>query len=89
MAPNNVTNLSDYLPAIHPASPGLKSSSGSGTSGGMDGWQTSVENRLGEIRTELTGVRSDMRTDFRAVFAAVIAVAIGLAGIMAKGFHWF
>jgi hypothetical protein len=29
-----------------------------------------------------------MNTDFRVLFGALIAIAVGLAGIMAKGFHW-
>jgi len=27
--------------------------------------------------------------NFRILFGAIIAVALGLAGLMAKGFHWF
>lgn len=38
------------------------------------------------IRTDITGIRT---TDFRLLFGAIIAVALGLAGMMAKGFHWF
>jgi len=30
-----------------------------------------------------------MRAFFRQLFGALIAVALGLAGLMAKGFHWF
>jgi len=38
-----------------------------------------------EIRKDITGIRT---TDFRLIFAAIITVALGLAGLMAKGFHW-
>jgi hypothetical protein len=38
-----------------------------------------------ELRQDVTGIRT---TDFRILFGAIIAVALGLAGLMAKGFHW-
>lgn len=68
--------------------PSLKSGGGSGTYDGMDGWQASVEARLGELKAELNGLRSEARGDFRLIFGAIIAAALGLAGLMAKGFHW-
>jgi hypothetical protein len=37
------------------------------------------------IRGDISGIRT---TDFRILFGATIFVALGLAGIMAKGFHW-
>lgn len=39
-----------------------------------------------QIRADITGIRT---TDFRLIFGAIITVALGLAGLMAKGFHWF
>lgn len=39
-----------------------------------------------ELRKDITGIRT---TDFRLLFGAIITVALGLAGLMAKGFHWF
>lgn len=38
------------------------------------------------IRGDIAGIRT---TDFRILFGAIITVALGLAGVMAKGFHWF
>ena len=38
---------------------------------------------------ETTTLRKEAKTDFRLLFSAIIFVALGLAGIMAKGFHWF
>ncbi|MDM8357505.1 hypothetical protein [Pandoraea communis] len=38
------------------------------------------------LRQDISGIRT---TDFRITFGAIIAVALGLAGLMAKGFHWF
>ncbi|VTU37121.1 hypothetical protein [Variovorax sp. PBL-E5] len=47
-----------------------------------------VQRDLGEIKTDIREIKRDARTDFRALFGALIVVALGLAGIMAKGFHW-
>jgi|SRR5947209_2741299 hypothetical protein len=41
-----------------------------------------------DIKMDLREIRQDARTDFRLQFGALIAVALGLAGLMAKGFHW-
>jgi len=48
-----------------------------------------VRGEVKDIRGEIKDVRKDMQTDFRLMFSALIGVALGLAGIMAKGFHWF
>jgi len=40
------------------------------------------------VKADVRGLRADARTDFRILFGAIIAVALGLAGLMAKGFHW-
>lgn len=40
---------------------------------------------VGELRKDISAIRT---TDFRLLFGAIIAVALGLAGMMAKGFHW-
>lgn len=47
-----------------------------------------VQRDLGEIRKDIREIKDHARTDFRLLFGAVIAVALGLAGLMAKGFHW-
>lgn len=47
-----------------------------------------VQRDLGEIKTDIREIKRDARTDFRALFGALIVVALGLAGMMAKGFHW-
>jgi hypothetical protein len=41
-----------------------------------------------EVRSEFRDVRQQARTDFRLLFGAIISVAVGMAGLMAKGFHW-
>lgn len=40
------------------------------------------------IRDRFDDLRDRMDRDFRLLFGALIAVALGLAGLMAKGFHW-
>jgi hypothetical protein len=87
--PSNVHNLSDYRQSLaDPQTDSLKTCGTGGTSGGMDGWQASVETRLGELRSEIMAQRVDARSDFKQLFGAIIVVALGLAGLMAKGFHW-
>ncbi|HBT3381382.1 TPA: hypothetical protein MBF67_003336 [Klebsiella aerogenes] len=44
---------------------------------------------LKEIKDDVREIKRDARSDFRILFGALITVALGLAGIMAKGFHWF
>jgi hypothetical protein len=67
---------------------------GDGTSG-MEARVAKVEASLEHIQTDISDVKGDIRslrdnarTDFRLLFGAIIAVALGLAGLMAKGFHW-
>ena len=47
-----------------------------------------VQRDIGEIKTDIREIKGHQRTDFRVLFGAIIAVALGLAGLMAKGFHW-
>jgi hypothetical protein len=51
-----------------------------------------IQRDLKELKVDLRTVRSDINgvqtTDFRILFGAIITVALGLAGLMAKGFHW-
>jgi len=42
-----------------------------------------------KIEAGLEKMRDTHDRDFRITFGALIAVALGLAGLMAKGFHWF
>lgn len=48
-----------------------------------------IKNSLKEIKDDVREIKRDARTDFRMLFGAIIAVALSLAGLMAKGFHWF
>ena len=47
-----------------------------------------IQSDLTEIKSDTREIKRDARADFRLLFGALIFVALGLAGIMAKGFHW-
>jgi hypothetical protein len=75
-----------------------RSSSGNGGNGGsgLDARVAKVEATIEHIQRDTSEIKEDIRdlrrnatNDFRILFAAIIGVAIGLAGLMAKGFHWF
>lgn len=70
-----------------------------GDDGGMEARIAKLEASVEHIRSDTAEVKSALvrqadkidairTTDFRLLFGAIIAVALGLAGIMAKGFHW-
>lgn len=82
-----------------PLAPALQSAGGGGTYDGMDGWQTSVENRLQSIDGRVLAVddKLDRRFDrlddkidshFHIVWGAMIFGFIGVAGLLARGFGW-
>ena len=47
-----------------------------------------MKNTLKEIKDDVREIKRDARSDFRILFGALITVSLGLAGLMAKGFHW-
>lgn len=47
-----------------------------------------IQKDVTDIKSDLREIKRDMRDDFRITMGAMIAVALGLAGLMAKGFHW-
>lgn len=70
---------------------------GSGGGGGddLDARVAVLENNVDHIKGDITEIKGDVKDlgrahdrDFRILFGALIGVAIGLAGMMAKGFHW-
>ena len=74
----------------------LNTSGGGGTFDGMEPRVAALEahvehirSDVSEIKSDLKEIRRDMVADFRIGISALIALALGLAGIMAKGFHWF
>jgi hypothetical protein len=47
-----------------------------------------IQQDLNEIKSDVREIKRDARADFRLLFGALIFLALGLAGLMAKGFHW-
>lgn len=47
---------------------------------------TELKSDIKEVRDDIDKIRT---TDFRIMFGALITTALGLAGLMARGFHWF
>jgi hypothetical protein len=47
-----------------------------------------IQKDIGDIKLDIRSLRDNARTDFRLLFGALILAALGLAGIMARGFHW-
>ncbi|HFG5186419.1 TPA: hypothetical protein ACTD06_000543 [Salmonella enterica subsp. enterica serovar Typhimurium] len=51
-----------------------------------------IKRDIAELKSDIKVVRGDIdkirTTDFRIIFGALIATALGLAGLMARGFHW-
>ncbi|HHG9988687.1 MULTISPECIES: hypothetical protein [Yersinia] len=47
-----------------------------------------IKKSIDDVKLDVREIKRDARTDFRIIFGSLIAVALGLAGIMAKGFHW-
>lgn len=47
-----------------------------------------TKDTLVRMEGRLDRMEDHQRKDFRTLFAALIAVALGLAGLMARGFHW-
>lgn len=80
----SIHRLADYQqkPSVSAAPSDLKSGSGGGTSGGMDGWQTSVEARLGEIKTDIR----DMRAGIGSLNANTATLTERIAHLPSKGF---
>ena len=57
--------------------------------GSIDARFAEVKADIRELRGSLASLSDTHHRDFRLIFGALIAVALGLAGLMARGFHWF
>jgi hypothetical protein len=75
---------------------GSGAGSGAGSGGGsLEARVAKVEASMEHIQADVSAIKSDLRDlkkeanhDFRILFGAIITVTLGLAGLMAKGFHW-
>ncbi|MBZ9654314.1 hypothetical protein [Phyllobacterium lublinensis] len=73
----------------------LKRGGGDGTFNDMEAQVAKLSSDMENIKTAVTDIKTDIwelrrdaKVDFRLLFGALIFVALGLAGLMAKGFHW-
>lgn len=80
---------------IVPIRPDTRTTGGGPHDPGMEARVAKLEAHIEHIQSDITEIKSDVReikrdarTDFRLLFGALIFVALGLAGLMAKGFHW-
>lgn len=90
-----MTTKRPNLHIVHSAS-ALRSGDGGGTNDPMEARVAKLEStsehilrELAEMKTDIRELRKDGQRDFRILFGALIAAVLGLAGLMAKGFHWF
>lgn len=69
---------------------------GTGTGGGnidariakLEACVEHIQSDIQDIKVDIRDLKKDASKDFRISFGALVAVALGLAGLMAKGFHW-
>ncbi len=47
-----------------------------------------IQSDIKDVKQDIRDIKKDAKEDFRILFASLIIVALGLAGLMAKGFHW-
>jgi len=76
----------------------LQPSKGGGGGGGTQSMEArvavleeiskSTKEILGRIEARLDRIDERHDRDFRIIFGSLIATTLGLAGLMAKGFHW-
>jgi hypothetical protein len=95
MADANYSGLEHWKAEQEKRVRALSGSGGGGTSGGMEARVAKLEagiefigREITEIKNDVRSLRDNARTDFRVLFGAIIVAALGLAGIIAKGFHW-
>ncbi|MBB5047522.1 hypothetical protein HNR60_002279 [Rhodopseudomonas rhenobacensis] len=92
----SLINAADRFGGSKPPGPPLQPPDGGGTFDGMgpriaklEAAVEHIQRDIGDIKTDLRTLRDNARGDFRLLFGAIISVAVGMAGLMAKGFHWF
>jgi hypothetical protein len=88
-----LANLESQMKTL--ANSSLKHNGGDGTSGGMEPRVAKLESDVGNIKEAIRDIKTDIRdlrakidSQFLIVSGMIIATALGLAGLMAKGFHW-
>lgn len=59
-----------------------------GNNDGTNSWQTSVENRLGQLHNDIVNLGNRMTDRMDRQFYITWAGMFAIAGILAKGFGW-
>jgi hypothetical protein len=94
-----VSDLKSKVSNLRPPEPPFDAGGGGGDNGAMEARlakleaaQEFIQRDIKELKDGVRAIKGDITairtTDFRIIFGALIAVALGLAGLMAKGFHW-
>jgi len=47
-----------------------------------------IQSDIKDVKLDIREIKKDAKEEFRIIFGAMIFIALGLAGLMAKGFHW-
>lgn len=83
---DRVVNIDDYQrkPAISQRPPTLNQGGSDGTYDGMDPWQQSVENRLGQLHTDVRDLGKKVDANLMWMLGGFITVL----GALGSGFLW-
>lgn len=88
-----MTNVRDLN--NNPYSAPVEEGGGPPYDGGMESRVAKLEAAVEHIQSDIKDVKADMRelrqnarTDFIITWAALLGGFVGIAGMMAKGFHW-
>lgn len=94
-SPPTVIDATSRFGGAQPPGPPLQPPDGGGTYDGMgprlaklEAAVEHIQRDIGDLKIDARSLRDNARTDFRVLFAAIIFTALGLAGLMARGFHW-
>jgi len=47
-----------------------------------------IQSDVKDIKSDIRDIKKEAREDFRVLFGSIIVAILGLAGLLAKGFHW-
>jgi gas vesicle protein len=50
--------------------------------------RSELKSDIQDLRSDISAGQERARGDFRLMFGALITLALGMAGLMARGFHW-
>jgi hypothetical protein len=86
------SNIIDFRPA------GIDQHGHTGGGSGGDGMEARIakleshvehiQSDIKDVKLDIREIKKDAKEEFRIIFGAMIFIALGLAGLMAKGFHW-